>query len=231
MLHNKYPVDRIIFFCDAVFAIAMTLLILEVKLPVYEEVKTLGMDKILRNRIPSLIGFTVSFLVTAIFWKAHLRTCSYLKSADNAFVWLNIWILFFVVLLPFTTAVYSNYGFFDKSAFMLYCLNIAMIGFINYCLLQYVIKKENLQETIESFTLKWVKLRALTVPFIFLLCMALALVLPLISRFGFILIFVVHFIGDRVHSKKIQKHLELKPQQSESTTGTEDIENKENLES
>jgi uncharacterized membrane protein len=202
MITKKFPVDRTIFFSDAVFAIAMTLLILEIKLPTTEELETLGIANILLKRIPNFIGFSVSFLVTALFWKAHLQICSFVKTVDNRFLWLNIWLLFFVVLMPFATALYSNYGFFSNVAFGFYCVNVALIGFLNYLLMIHVMNTENLAAQFDKRTMRWKKLRALLVPIVFLLCILLAQVAPIASRYGFILIFILHTVGERMYNKK-----------------------------
>lgn len=204
MTENKLPTDRTIFFSDAVFAIAMTLLILEIKLPSLEELDTMTMGTILGKRIPNLIGFSVSFFVTALFWRSHLQICALVKKVDDRFFWLNIWLLFFVVLMPFTTALYSNYGFLDNVAFGTYCLNIALIGFFNYWMYVHVLKSEGLLESMTKQALRWKKLRTLSVPFIFLLCIAIAQLSIPVSRYGFIMIFIFQAIGDRVYKRKLK---------------------------
>jgi uncharacterized membrane protein len=133
-------------------------------------------------------------------------TCTYVKSVNNRFVWINIWLLFFVVVMPFTTALYANYGFMDNIAFSLYCLNIAVIGIFNYLLMAHVIKTEDLIKTLGEAAVRWSKRRALIVPVVFVLAIVLALVAPMTSRYAFILIFVLQAIGDRMYKKK-QKQL------------------------
>jgi uncharacterized membrane protein len=206
MLINKFAPERTVFFSDAVFAIAMTLLVLEIKLPSLTEAESLGIDEILSNRIPNFICFAISFIVTALFWRAHMVTCTYVKSVSNRFVWINIWLLFFVVVMPFTTALYANYGFMDNIAFSLYCLNIAVIGIFNYLLMAHVIKTEELIKTLGEAAVKWSKRRALIVPVVFVLAIVLAMVAPRTSRYAFILIFILQAIGDRIYKKK-QKQL------------------------
>lgn len=202
MLINKLPPERTIFFSDAVFAIAMTLLVLEIKLPTIDEAEKLGINEILVNRIPNFICFAISFMVTALFWKGHMVTCTFVKSASNRFVWINIWLLFFVVVMPFTTALYANYGFMDNVAFSFYCLNIAVIGIFNYLLIVHVTKTESLTETLGKEAVKWAKRRALTVPIVFVLAIILALFAPATSRYAFILIFIIQAVGDRYYNKR-----------------------------
>jgi uncharacterized membrane protein len=209
MFINKFPPERTIFFSDAVFAIAMTLLVLEIKLPSLAEAKSLGIDEILLNRIPNFICFAISFIVTALFWKAHMVTCTYVKTVSNRFVWINIWLLFFVVVMPFTTALYANYGFMDNIAFSFYCLNIAVIGFFNYLLMSHVIKTEDLKNVLGDATVRWTKSRALIVPAVFIFAIVLALFAPFTSRYAFILIFILQAIGDRRYKKKQNQTLAM----------------------
>jgi uncharacterized membrane protein len=205
MLINKFAPERTVFFSDAVFAIAMTLLVLEIKLPSMTEAQSLGIDDILLSRIPNFICFAISFIVTALFWRAHMVTCNYVKSINNRFIWINICLLFFVVVMPFTTALYANYGFMDNIAFSLYCLNIAVIGIFNYLLMAHVVKTEDLSNIIGEASVKWSKSRALIVPAVFVLAILLAIVAPMTSRYAFILIFVLQAIGDRMYKKKLKQ--------------------------
>lgn len=211
MLINKFPPERTVFFSDAVFAIAMTLLVLEIKLPSMAEAQSLGIDDILLNRIPNFICFAISFIVTALFWKAHMVTCTYVKTVSNRFIWINIWLLFFVVVMPFTTALYANYGFMDNIAFSFYCLNIAVIGIFNYLLMAHVVKTEDLKNALGEAAVKWSKRRALIVPAVFILAIVLAMFAPFTSRYAFILIFIIQAIGDRLYKKK-QSHLVIMQQ-------------------
>jgi uncharacterized membrane protein len=206
----KYPTDRVIFFSDAVFAIAMTLLILEVKLPSVDEINTMGIGGVLVKRIPNFIGYIISFFVTAFFWKAHVQLCTLVKTVTSRFFWLNVWMLFFVVLMPFSTALYANYVR-SNTAFSFYCINIALIGIFSFSLTSHVVKQEDVAEQFSALSRSWFKKRSAVAPFVFLLCIPLAYTLPLISRYGFLLIFLVQAIGDRYYNKKEKKLKEADP--------------------
>jgi len=197
----KYPHDRVVFFSDAVFAIAITLLVIEIKIPTHEQIHELGMSGVLSKLIPLFIGFLISFLVTALFWRWHLIIMHYVKSVDNKLIWLNVWLLLFVALLPFSSGFYSeNFG--SNWPFFLYCIDLALIGLFTYSITAYVIKKENLAEMLGTKQAQWMRLRALITPVVFLLCIPLALISPIVGRFGFVLIFVFQFIGTRYYRGK-----------------------------
>ena len=198
----KFPNDRVNNFSDAIFAIAITLLVLEIKVPSADEVHQLGIDGLLIKRIPNFIGYVVSFFVTALYWRNHLQLFQFVKTVDNRLFWLNLWLLFFVVLMPFSTALYS-YFVGQNNAFIFYTLNLAAIGFMSYWMAVYVSRKENLADQLGAIATRWMKNRILIGPLIFLLCVPAVWLSPWFGRFGFFLIFILQAIGDRRVKKKI----------------------------
>jgi uncharacterized membrane protein len=199
---NRFPNDRINNFSDAIFAIAITLLILEVKTPSSEDIQTLGLLRALDKLIPSFISLLVSFFVTALYWRAHLTNARYITSYDNKLLWLNIWLLLFVVALPFSTALYSK-NFNYNSPFIFYAINLGLIGVFNYWMLSYTLRKEGFSDTLTPVTAQWLKFRALPGPAFWLTSALLATVMPMTARFFFIGIFLVLAIGDRRYKKAL----------------------------
>jgi uncharacterized membrane protein len=207
-LQKPFPSDRINNFSDAIFAIGITLLVLEIKVPTSTEITELGVSGLLYKRLPYFIGYFVSFMVTALYWKSHLQLFQWVKSVDNKLLWLNLWLLFFVVLLPFSTALYS-YFFDSDSAFSFYSLNLSAMGMMTYWMTAYVAKKEKLQEEMSVQRVKWMKNRALVSPLVFLLAIPLLWLSPWISRLSFFLIFIFQSIGDRRLKKKEDAAMEV----------------------
>ena len=193
--------SRFISFSDAVFSIAMTLLVLEVVIPSYSELQTGNTLLILQNRIPSFIGLIVSFLVTAIYWIGHMRIIKYASTIDTKILWYNIFLLFFVVLLPFSTAFYVK-GFSYKGPFAFYCFNLAAIGFFNFLLNIYIPKKEKGLTGITPILATYFKYRALNAFLIWLIAGFLAFYIPTIARILFILLFFFEFLLTRHFKKK-----------------------------
>ncbi|MCU0418595.1 MAG: TMEM175 family protein [Cyclobacteriaceae bacterium] len=196
-VNNRFPTDRVVYFSDAIFAIAITLLVLEIKLPSWEEVREHGIDGVLARRIPNFMGYLISFFVTALFWKAHLNSCKYIKKeVDGAFLWLNLWLLLFVVLMPFSTALYSNYPG-SNQAFLFYCGNVAAIGILMSLFIRRIVRTEGLEQLMGRTVARWMVQRSLVVAGVFLLSGALVFVSVWVSRYTFLLIFVIHAWGDR----------------------------------
>ena len=107
---DRQSLDRLIFFSDAVFAIAMTLLVVEVKLPpLAEPVSESALAQALVDLVPQYIGFLVSFLVVGRFWVGHHRTFARLRRTDDRLVSLNLWLLLTIAFMPFPTTLVSHY--------------------------------------------------------------------------------------------------------------------------
>ncbi len=198
---NRFPNDRVNNFSDAIFAIAITLLVLEVKIPPREDLQSLGTIGVLERLIPSFIGLLISFFVTALYWRAHLTLASFIKSYDNRMLWLTVWLLLFVVLLPFSTGFYAkNFGY--NGPFIFYCLNLVMIGLFNYWMVRYMIRKEGFSAELTPLIASWLSFRAGVAPLIWLMSAALTFVVPVFARFAFISIFIIFMIGERRYKKR-----------------------------
>ncbi len=116
--------ERLIFFSDAVFAIAITLLIIDIRLPANAGANLAGA---LRDLMPNFEGFVMSFLVIALYWMSHHRAFRYISHYDGRLVWINVLLLMSVVFLPFSSSLISAYG--DQSlAVIFYATNLAIIG-------------------------------------------------------------------------------------------------------
>ncbi len=121
--------ERIIFFSDAVFAIAITLLVLEIRIPEIES-ETLARDlpNAILGLIPRFIVYAFSFLIVAHYWVAHHRLFRFIRRYDASFIWLNILFLLCVAFLPVPSAVVSRY--LDQPAavtFASICLTITSL--------------------------------------------------------------------------------------------------------
>ena len=101
--------ERVNAFCDGVFAIAMTLLVLELRVPSTEIVARDGLWHALGGHWSSYGAFALSFAVIGIMWANHHNILRYVGKTNHAFLMLNLALMFFTVLLPFPTAVLATY--------------------------------------------------------------------------------------------------------------------------
>lgn len=190
----KFQIERIILFTDAVFAIAITLLVIEIKVPEFHNGETnKEVLSHLAHMIPKFIGYIVSFILIGVYWMFHHRLFGFLVRYDVKLIWLNLFFLMFIALMPFSSGFYSeNFG--RNTAFMLYALNLTAIGLLGYWLLRYIGNPRNgLSRGLEDSRLRrFYEARSLTVIGIYLLGFALCLLnntaASWIARFIFILI-------------------------------------------
>ena len=198
---DVFPHDRIVLFSDAVFAIAITLLVIEIKIPTRAVVEAHGLGAALAEMIPLFVGYLVSFLVITLFWVGHMKTWKHVTAATSGMVWLNIFELLFVALMPFTTGMYSEY-FGSNFAFSLYCLNLVGIAVFSYWLRSVVIRREGLVQKLGAHEVAWLRAQTLIALFVFVACIPLASVSPWSARYGFIAIFVLQVIAKRYLNRR-----------------------------
>ncbi|MBV8971558.1 MAG: DUF1211 domain-containing protein, partial [Sphingomonadaceae bacterium] len=108
--HDRHQLERLIFFSDAVFAIAMTLLVVDVRLPPLHHVSEAALAQALIGLIPQYIGFLISFLVVGRFWIGHHRAFGWLERSDDRLVGLNLLFLLTIAFMPFPTTLISSFA-------------------------------------------------------------------------------------------------------------------------
>jgi len=133
----KFQLERILLFSDAVFAIAITLMIIEVKPPHLEHGSTFleGLNAFLLMS-PMIIGTVLSFYLIGLFWYRHHDLMKHLVRCDRKFVTLNLSLLLSIAFLPFSTAfVFEN----DPAPFplLIYNMNYAIATYLNYMIYRY----------------------------------------------------------------------------------------------
>jgi uncharacterized membrane protein len=100
---------RVEAFSDGVFAIAITLLVLELKVPHLEDGGGGRLAAALVREWPSYLGFVTSFATILIMWVNHHRMFSFIRRSDAQFLYANGLLLFVVTLVPFPTAILAEY--------------------------------------------------------------------------------------------------------------------------
>src|SRR5579864_7926388 len=101
-IKKEFQLERLIFFSDAVFAIIITIMILDVKLPeaLIHPSEQESKEAFL-HILPKVFGYALSFFVIGSFWMRHLRIFSFLKDYNTQLLALNLFFLFCVSLFPF----------------------------------------------------------------------------------------------------------------------------------
>jgi uncharacterized membrane protein len=143
-LHKDFDLERLILFSDAVFAIAITLLIIEIKFPeVPEGQHDISLLKLFKPTIIQYIGFILSFFFIGNFWARHLRLFRLLIAYDSGVIALNLLFLFFIVSFPFTASGITEHihpGFL--APVYIYMTNIALVILAKCLLCNYIFYKK-----------------------------------------------------------------------------------------
>lgn len=100
---------RIEAYSDAVLAIIITILVLEIRPPELADTSLAGVWRGLREVLPHIGAFAFSFLTLSVFWVNHHHFFHELDRSDARLLWLNNALLFFLALVPFTTAFLGHY--------------------------------------------------------------------------------------------------------------------------
>jgi len=187
-LRKEFQLERMILFSDAVFAIAITLLVIEIKIPDKEFLKEHGdlSDKTLLHElsqlVPKFTGFLISFLLIGLYWSIHHRLFGFVTNYDRRLLFLNLVFLFFVALMPFSTGFYSEYAgseLFEKQLkvpMTFYVLNFCGVGFVNFLMWRHNGNEKNklAEPPIDALILRLAYARSLIVPFLFLMMLPVA---------------------------------------------------------
>jgi uncharacterized membrane protein len=97
-------------FSDGVFAIAVTLLVLELKVPATSALPPGGLIEALREEWPSYFAYLLSFATILIMWVNHHVVLDYIRHVDHAFLYLNGLLLLTITLVPFPTSLFARYA-------------------------------------------------------------------------------------------------------------------------
>ena len=167
---NKKNTDRIIGFSDAIFAFAITLLVLSINIP-----EVMESDKIREALVeiwPRILVFIISFFVVGRFWIVHLRLFNYIKHLDYRLLWLDLFFLLFIVLTPFMTAMYGTHSS-NVYATSFFLLSLFVTSILANTMWRYVDKHRDLtyqdiEERVFSNSIR----QNLVVAFSFLACIA-----------------------------------------------------------
>lgn len=137
---THFQLDRISFFTDGVFAIAITLLVIEFKVPVIEHPTDHLLWDSLKEMSWKLLGFIISFCIVGYYWSVHHRIFGYVEKYTSRLIWLNLLFLFSVVLLPFTSGLLGEYASDNHLLipYGVYVINICLTALMNAVLWFYV---------------------------------------------------------------------------------------------
>ena len=177
---------------DGIFAIAMTLLVLTLDLPkVGKELTQVGLYNLLIAQIDKFFNYALSFILLSIFWIKHHQQFYFIKRTDQGYLWINIFILMFVALMPFSTSLVGDYSN-DWMAELFFSSNMFVLGMFFYWGWVYATKGHRLVDhNLDQQRIALGKKRGAIIPLVSLLAMVLSLIKPQLCSYVYILIPII----------------------------------------
>ncbi len=188
--------ERINALSDGVFAIAITLLVLNIGVP--NDIPAGRVAQQLPGRLaeltPELLSYVVSFLVIGSYWMAHRAIFQGIRAVDKGLMWLNILFLMFVAFLPFPTALLDEYPD-DQLPVALYAGSLAVARLPLTAIWWYATHNRRLiHEHLDARTVRWHRIRGLGIPLIFLLSVGISFISIPAAKLTWILLFVIDIV-------------------------------------
>ncbi len=164
---------------DGVFAIALTLLVLELKIPEVAEglsnaQTAAALRQALLQLLPKLWIFVLTFFLIGIYWIAHHSAFRHIERWDRPLLFRNLYFLMFVSLLPFSSALMGSYVFVPV-AWIIYSSNMIVIGLSLLWLWRYAHRRDLLSEQTTEWQVSNFTARLLVTPAVFLVAAFVAL--------------------------------------------------------
>jgi len=170
-VEHPRAVARVEAMSDGVFAIAITLLSLQLALPLHGD-----LGDALVALAPDFFAFALSYAVIGSYWVFHHRLFAAVVRYDRRLVWLNLVMLFFIVLMPFTTSVVAEHGN-DPLGVLVYAGSLIGAGLASAALTAYVFVGHRMcAASVTPRRVRYALVRSLVVPSYFAASLLLLLV-------------------------------------------------------
>lgn len=194
--------DRLSAITDGVYAVALTLLALEIVVPSVNSIHSSAQlnDYMVNNLLPQLSLYLISFIILSNFW-ASTNAIPMYKKVDNTILTINLAILALVVLIPFSTSFVLSFYHYSQSV-IIFSLIILLVGLLYLILYIYLFKENLVKERIYKFIEphKRIMLIELSIPPVLaLISIVLALFNPLAGMYVYVIVLFATMI------KKIAK--------------------------
>jgi uncharacterized membrane protein len=180
--------DRIVFFSDAVFAIAITILVLDIQIP--PNLVPGELPGRILDLGPKFLSYVISFLVLAIYWQAHHRVFRPIRTYDKTLLWLNFLFLMTVAFLPFPTSLVGEYSE-EQVSVVIYAANAALASLFLVSISWWATAGHRLAvSSLEDEAVRRQRVQGLAVPVVFVLSIGLSFFSPRVAMYSWLLLTV-----------------------------------------
>lgn len=192
-------VERLTLFSDAIFAFAMTLLAVNIRVPeIAQDLVSSQLNVELANLTPKFIGYGLSFFISASFWIFYHRIFANIKHYDRTLVSLNLIFLFFIVLIPFPSDLIGRY-LSQKVPIIIYATMMAATGFALSLIWSYASSNHRLiDKGLSNRRIKRLSLRTYVTPFVFLVSIPASFALGEFTPVLWLFVYPLGWLTDRL---------------------------------
>lgn len=182
---------RLINLSDGVFAIAITLLVLDIRVPaIPEDLVATELPGELLALWPKYLGYLLSFFGIGMFWNIHHSIFRSIRVYDRGLIWLNLLFLMFVAFLPFPTSLLGEYGDHQLPV-AVYAGTLAISRLLLTAIYWYAAGGNRLvDEAQDPATVRFFLIRGLTIPLIFLLSIGVSFFSVSVAIFSWLVLIV-----------------------------------------
>ena len=187
--------ERIVFFSDAVFAIAITLLVIDLRLPdLPGSASSTTFNRALIALLPRVFAYLLSFGVIGLYWLAHWRRFHWVERSDGRLATLNLLLLGCVAFIPFPTALMGAHG--DRPiVVVIYAVSVSLPGILGPASWIYATRAGLARPGISAAVVRFGAMRGLAVPVVMLTSLLLLpFAPPWVAEDSWGLILVIQFI-------------------------------------
>ncbi|OGO14555.1 MAG: hypothetical protein A2Z02_04395 [Chloroflexi bacterium RBG_16_48_7] len=193
--HKFLTTARVEALSDAIFAFAMTLLVLNLGFPdTIVGNSESRLSDLLLGHITQFVNYAIGFILIAIFWVAHHQQFHHIKRTDSHLIWINIVTLMFVALIPFSTDLVGDFNG-ETVADIFFACNLLIVGLFFTVTWAYAVRDRKLVDgDLDEETIMKGLRRNLLVPVISIIVIVLALFVPGYSLFAYWLVPLAYFL-------------------------------------
>jgi TMEM175 potassium channel family protein len=200
VLPGKLAYDRVLFFSDGVFAIAITLLVVDIRVPSPASA-TIDSAAALHAALPEIRSFAISFAVIGLFWLGHHSMFGYITVVNRTLMLLNLLFLATIAFLPYPTALLSAAGG-QVTSTVFYASCVAAAGLTEAAIWIYAISAHSLMRgQIDPRVRRYYLVRLLMLPLVFGLTIPVALASPQAADYMWLTLIPLAVIARRTMSR------------------------------
>lgn len=200
--------DRLIFLSDGVFAIAITLLVLEIALPHISggfQQQEREFPEVLWSVWPQVLTYVLTFLIVGVYWMSHQRIFEYITRADSVLAWLNVLFLMSVAFLPIPSKILGEYGALG-AAVRFYALSLIVPGLLIVVIWRYATDHQRLVEKdLDSVLIRHRLERYLIAPAVLTLAIGLSYFNPHLAGASLLLVVVGVVAHEIRHRRRMER--------------------------